>query len=98
MHQAVNLCGIESLLRPYTLRTRKKTPQTKINEMQVGAIQHMALLFVFREHPCQVCKGTHASELTIVVQLIGPTFVNSVSREHTQLCNLRYVHVFICLY
>ena len=25
-------------------------------------------------------------------------FVNSVSSEHTQLCKLPYVHVFICLY
>ena len=45
----------------------------------------MVLLLVFREHPCQVCKGTHAPEL---ISHPVNTFVNSVSREHTQLCNL----------
>ena len=41
------------------------------------------------------CKGTHAPEL---ISRPVNTFVVSLSREHTQVCNLRYVHVFICLY
>ena len=63
--------------------------------MQVGAIQLMVLLFVFREHHCQVCKVTHAPEL---ISRPVNTFVVSVSREHTQLCNLQLCHVFVCLY
>ena len=63
--------------------------------MQVGAMQLMVLIVVFREHPCQVCKDAHAPEL---IRRPVHTFVSSVSRELTQLCNLRYVHVFMCLY
>ena len=62
--------------------------------MQVGAIQLTVLLFVFRERPCQVRKGTHAPEL---ISRPVNTSVNYASGEHTQLCNLRYVHVLICL-
>ena len=40
-------------------------------------------------------KDTHDPEL---IRSKAHTFVSSLSREHTQLCNLRYVHVFICLY
>ena len=72
--------------RRKTHQEHEKTPQTKVIEMQVGAIQLMVLHFVFREHPCQVCTGTHAPELS---SRPVSTFVDSVSREHTQLCNLR---------
>ena len=61
--------------------------------MQVGAIQLMVLLFVFREQPCKVAQ--HAPEL---ISRPVNTYVDSVSREHAHLCNLRYVHAFICLY
>ncbi len=37
----------------------------------------------------------HAPEL---IRRSAHTFVSSESREHTQLCSLNYVHVFICLY
>ena len=65
------------------------TPQTKAQDMQIGAMQLMVLIFVFREHPC------HDPEL---IRRPAHTSVSSVSREPTQLCNLRYVRVFICLY
>ena len=58
--------------------------------MQVGAIQLMVLLFVFREQPCKVYYCTHAPEL---ISRPVNTFVDPVSREHTQLCNLPYVHL-----
>ena len=85
--------------RRKTQQEHEKTPQTIVQEMQVGSMQLMVLIFVFREHPCQVCKVTHTPKL---IRRPAHTFVSSVSREHTQLCKvglrLRYVHLFISLY
>ena len=67
--------------RRETHQEHENTQQTKVNEMQVGAIQLMVLLFVFREQHCQVCYCTHAPEL---ISRPVNTFVDSVSREHTQ--------------
>ena len=58
-------------------------------------MQLIVLIVVFREHPCQVCKDTHAPEL---IRRSAHTFVSYVSRELTQLGDLRYVQVFMCLY
>ena len=44
--------------RRKTQQEHEKTPQTIVQEMQVGATQLMVLIVVFREHPCQVYKGT----------------------------------------
>ena len=67
--------------RRKTHKEHEKTPQTKVIEMQVGAIQLMVLLFVFREQHCEVCYCTHAPEL---ISRPVYTFVDSVSRDHTQ--------------
>ena len=56
--------------------------------MQVGAIQLMTwYCFLCSESTpdCQVCKGTQSPQL---ISRPVNTFVDSVSREHTQLCNL----------
>ena len=63
------------------IKNTKRLRKPKSFDMQVGAIQLMVLLFVFREHPSQVCKGTHAPEL---ISRPVNTFVDYVSRGHTQ--------------
>ena len=52
--------------RRKTHKEHEKTPQAKVIEMRVSAIQLMVLLFVFREQPCKVYYCTHAPELIVV--------------------------------
>ena len=55
--------------------------------MQVGAIQLMVLILCSESTPLKFVRAhTHAPEL---IRRPGHMFVSSVSREQTQLCNLR---------
>ena len=58
------------------IKNTKNIPQTKVQEMQIGAMQLMVLIVVFREHPSQVCKDAHAPEL---IRRPVHTFVSSES-------------------
>ena len=46
---------------------------------------------------CKVCSW-HTLHPPELIRRPAHTFVSSVSREYVPLCNLRYVHVFICRY
>ena len=81
----------ESKTKEYKLRIRKDSvSQIKSNASGCNGAHGIMFFFVFREHPCQVCRGTHAPEL---IRRPVNTFVNYVFIEHTQLCNLRYIRL-----